>query len=58
MSGRFSGVEQALRDKDEVSLSRTQHHASVEIRSRDLAIKSPASTIGANGARRGIVLYI
>ena len=40
--GMFSWVEPVLSNGDEVSCSRTQHLASGEIRTRDLAIKSAA----------------
>ena len=39
--GTFSWVEPALSNEDEVSCSRTQHRTPGEIRTRDLAIKSP-----------------
>ena len=39
--GTFSWVEPVLSNEDEVSCSRTQHGAPGEIRTRDLAIKSP-----------------
>ena len=38
----FSWVELVLSNEDGVSCSRTQHHASGEIRTRDLVIKSLA----------------
>ena len=37
--GTFSWVEPALSNEDEVSCSRTQHHAAGEIRTCDLVIK-------------------
>ena len=40
--GTFSWVEPVLSNEDEVSCSMTQHRAPGEIRTRDLAIKSPA----------------
>ena len=39
--GTFSCIVQVLRNGNEVSCSRTQHHAPGEIRTRDLAFKSP-----------------
>ena len=40
--GTFSWFETVLSNEDEVSCSRTQHRIPGEIRTRDLAIKSPA----------------